>query len=307
MDARALLESVSEAYRNLSSLEARGLAITESRDNGFNHSEHQVTFSYVVPNKTRLEQGERGMLLVSDGQFLHTLFPGPNRYGKTPLSVPHRLPGMFNPQFPYVSNASTFLFPNVGERVASAEILRRESIAIEGVETACDVVSVTYEPPPNPGPVTGTTPILFWVSAETRLVLRMEFEMTLQFPRHGEHTTRNILLLMHLSVNQTIDPTVFVFTPPADVEHLPQGGVVFGSGGGSLRTTGEGRQRIGHRQSHTWEGDTLVERSKLTLLGHEITMERRWKLSEDGAEIRVQERIESPKGPVEREFTIPLA
>jgi hypothetical protein len=34
MDARAFLDSVSEAYRHLSSFEARALAITESRDDG---------------------------------------------------------------------------------------------------------------------------------------------------------------------------------------------------------------------------------------------------------------------------------
>src|SRR5215472_15425272 len=93
------------------------------------------------------------MLIVSDGRFLHTLFPGPKRYAKAPLPAPHPLTGVFNPQFAYVSNNSTFLFPNLAERVAGAEILRRESVAIEGAETACDVVSVTYESPSNPVPL----------------------------------------------------------------------------------------------------------------------------------------------------------
>jgi hypothetical protein len=55
MDARALLELVSEAYRNLSSFEARALAITENREDGFSHSEQPVTFFYVAPNEVRLE------------------------------------------------------------------------------------------------------------------------------------------------------------------------------------------------------------------------------------------------------------
>ena len=142
----------------------------------------------------------------------------------------------------------------------------------------------------------------------TRMVLRTEFEMTLQFPRHGEHTTKHTLLLTHLSVNHPLDPSVFVLTPPADAEQLPEGRFVGGVGGGSsLRTTGEGRQRVGHWRSHNWEGDTLIERSKLTFFDYEITIERRFSLMEDKREMRVQERIENPKGPIEREFTIPLA
>ena len=308
MDARALLESVSEAYRNLNSFEAQAIAITESREDGFHHSEQPVRFCYVAPNQMRLEQGRRGMLFVSDGRDLHILFAGPNRYSKAPLPRPHPLPGVFNPQFPYGSNNSTFLFPNLVERVAEGEILRCESLAIEGVETTCDVVSVTYEPPPHTGPITHTTPFLFWVDSETRMILRTEFEMTMQFPRHGERTTKHALVLTRLTKNGAIDPAVFVFTPPSEAEAIPQGTFVGGVGGGSsLRTTGDGKQRIGHWRSHNWEGDTLVEHSRLTLLGHEITMERRWTLSEDKTEMRVRDRIESPKGPIEREFTIPLA
>jgi hypothetical protein len=48
-----------------------------------------------------------------------------------------------------------------------------------------------------------------------------EFEMTLQFPRHGEHTTKHTLLLTHLSVNQPIEPSRFVFTPSADAFTIP--------------------------------------------------------------------------------------
>ena len=111
-----------------------------------------------------------------------------------------------------------------------------------------------------------------------------------------------------LAVDRTDMRRVAIEVGPADAEFLPQGRFVGGIGGGSsLRTTGEGKQRVGHWQSHNWEGDTLVERSKLSLLSHEITMERRWTLSEDKTEMRVRERIESPQGPVEREFTIPLA
>lgn len=248
------------------------------------------------------------MLSISDGKDLHILFAGPNRYSKAPLPRPHPLPGVFNPQFPYVSNNSTFLFPNLVERVAAAEILRRESLAIEGVEAACDVVSVTYEPPPHPGPITHATPCLFWVDSETRMILRTEFEMTMQFPRHEGRTTKHILVLTRLTMNGAIDSAVFVFTPPPEAEEMPQGGFVGGVGGGSsLRPTGEGKQRVAHWNSNNWEGDTLIQRSKLTFFGREITMERRWKLSEDQSELRVSEKIEGPKGPIEREFTIPLA
>jgi len=57
MDARAVLQAVSETCRSLKSFEARATSITESRDDGFTRTEQPVTFSYLWPDRVRLEQG----------------------------------------------------------------------------------------------------------------------------------------------------------------------------------------------------------------------------------------------------------
>lgn len=314
MDARTLLQSVSEAYRNVKSLEAHALSVTESRDDGFSHQERPVTFSYVAPNQARLEQGKRGMTIVSDGKDLHSYIHSIKRYSKGLVTPPHPVTGTFDPEFPHSSNNSAFLFNRIHERVADAEVQRSEMLSLVGAEAPCDVVSVTYEPPRHRGFIARGSPLVFWVNTQTHLVLRVEYKMTIETPNHDPRTSEHTLVVTHLAVDQPMDASTFEFTPPPDAVEMPPGnfnrgrGRLGGVGGGSgFREAGEGEQGVACQRSHKWDGNTFVERSEWTFCGNEIIFERGWTLSDDRAEVRISEQILGPKGPIERAVSIPVA
>src|SRR5581483_6406467 len=143
---------------------------------------------------------------------------------------------------------------------AAAELIRNEPLSIKGNEVPCHVVTVTYEPSPHRGVVVRGSPFFFWVAAETHLVLRSEFEMTVEFPRHGLRTSKHILTVTHIAIDQPIDPSTFEFTPPPRAEEISRGAGWIGGGGGCsrLRQIGEGEPGMSHSNSHHWEGATFV-------------------------------------------------
>src|SRR5690349_21294555 len=91
MDALTLLRRVSEAYRSLASLAVQASIVTESGDEDNNQrSTQRVDFYYAAPDRIRYEpRGKIGILQVSDGNQLHTLFRNPrgdNRYAAMPAA-----------------------------------------------------------------------------------------------------------------------------------------------------------------------------------------------------------------------------
>lgn len=292
---------------------AQATTITESRDDGFSRAERPVSFSYLAPDKVRLEQGKRGATSVSDGQFLLTYLPGANRYGKRPATVGEHLVGSFNPEFPYQANESAFLFGRVAERVADAELVREEMLAFQNIATRCYVISVRYEPSPRRAVVVSGSPFLFWVQVETRLILRSEFELTIEFPGKDPRSTKQILALNTAVIDQPIAPSTFAFTPPPEAEEFPTnsfnrgGGWIGGIGGGGLQQTTGTKRGVARSHSHDWDGETFVEHSRVNFFGHEILFERRWAFSDDRTAIRVIERIQGPQGATGHTVTIPVA
>jgi len=158
MDALSLLQVVSEAYRNLGSLEAEALVSGESFDDACrSYNEQRVRFAYTAPNQVRLEHPRRpSRLTISDGHNLHSFFDrlGPNnegRYSRVPMLERRHLPGMFQAEYPYSQGQQAFLFDRIGERVANTEILQNNALLIDAKRVHCDLISVTHEPPEHRG------------------------------------------------------------------------------------------------------------------------------------------------------------
>ena len=76
--------------------------------------------------------------------------------------------------------------------------------------------------------------------------------------------------------------------------------------GGRASYGPDGRKTFEAWNSHEWEGDAVVERSKLRFQGREVAFERRMTLSEDRKTLRIAERITGPQGDTEREFSVPM-
>jgi hypothetical protein len=316
MDALALLGAVSQAYRNLHSFEAEALAIDESFNDGCrNLGEQRVRFSYTAPNLVRVEHTMRtGGMSVSDGRDLHHFFGHlGGRYSKIPAPERERLPGIFPPEHAALGGGQgCFLFDRINEYVSSAETLPAETLEIAGQTVDCERVSVTYQSPPPAGFLVAASPITFWVGTQTHLIFRKEHEVTMKTPDGDLRTSKHTFVLTHFAVDQPIAPETFTFVPPRDALDISprlatgrQACIVGGGSGGGF-SGGEGTRQITHQGSHHWDGDTLVEQSKWTFRGHEITFQRRFTLVENEKRVLIEERIIGPKEETERSVSVPV-
>ncbi len=311
MDALTLLQEVSEAYGSLETLEVEAALIQKSGDeNAGQRSERRVRFFFAAPDRMRFEPcGNRGTVQVTDGKQLHTTHLGDRhrgglRYTSVPVAemgrtrhILHR----FQPEFPFAGEA--FLFPGIQEQVVSAEILREED--------GCHVVSVTYQPRPNPGLIVTGSAITFWIDGRNRMVMRQRSATGHRVPTEDEVTwSRHEQVVRGVRINQQIPEETFHFTPPAGAkldkgEH--GGGVGWGVGRGFVYQDPDEKRRYESHFSCAWEGDTLVDRCKLKLRGMLLAFERRLTFSDDGKELRVAERIAGPKGELETSCRLPVA
>jgi outer membrane lipoprotein-sorting protein len=297
MDALALLDRVSDAYRNLNSLIVEAAVLTESGDENHNQrSEQRVDFHFAAPNRIRYEtRGKSGLLHVCDGSRMHTLFRGPHggpRYSSMPAPQPGPPSHAFRPDVPFGGGNEAFLFDDIGRNVETAELLREEP----GVY----VVSVTYRPPDRPHPMVVTSPVSFWIDAHTYRILRHQGDMGHRFPTEDEiYWTRHTVVVRNLRVDEPIPGDTFDFTPPPDAVSGPGGVISTGGGGGFAGRSGRGGDFVEHQGSHEWQGDTLVERSRWKLRGMTLAFERRLTFSAGNRELDIVERAVGPKGETE--------
>jgi hypothetical protein len=314
MDAMTLLRAVAETYTNLKSLAVELQITNQSEDDGvLNRREWPARAFFVAPDNLRIELGgKRGSVTVTNGIDLHQYFAGPKHYSKNTVQWREGLPGWFKPDFP-ISGRVTFLFGRIAERVAAAEILREELVAVEGSEAQCQVISVTYKPPPYPHLIESSSPVVFWVNSGTHLISRVEGETIHRRPAHDEtYTDRTISVFTRAIKNEPIPPETFEFTPPADALDASDPShrstcLSGGTGGGGAEFDPDKGGRFESWNSHDWAGGTLIEQSKLKFYGLDLAFERRLTLSDDRRELRVVERIFGPKGQTERELSIPVA
>ena len=210
--------------------------------------------------------------------------------------MPHR----FNVEWP--AQTETFLFQGLDERAVAAEILREED--------GCHVLAVEYERrPAQEGLMVHKSPVLFWVDGRNRMVMRLAGETGHRMPTEDEVTwSRHRMVVREMHVNEPLMDRTFHFTPPEDAEPETGGGcgIAFGGGGGFVQAGPDEKHRLEYQNSHKWQGETLVDRSRWKLLGMLLTFERRLTFSEDGADLRVAERVTSPKGEAETSCTLPV-
>jgi outer membrane lipoprotein-sorting protein len=307
MDAIALLRDVSDAYRALTTLAVEASVVTESGDENSNsRSEHRVRFLYAAPDRVRYKPlGDQGIAQVADGEFLHTAFGGRGfrggiRYTKIPVRRNFRLPHLFRPDSPIAGGDEPYLFIGIDERVRAAEHRRDED--------GCHVLAVTYEPSPHLTLVESPA-TLFWIDAKTRMVMRQYGELGYRFPASDDvNWTRHTISVRRMLIDDPLPADAFEFTPPSGAVVEETGGgcrVSVGGGSGFAERRPDGN-RVEHRSSHEWEGDTLVERSTWRMRGMTLEFERRLTYSPDAAELRIQERVTGPKGDTETNLTLPV-
>jgi len=291
MNAMAVLESVARAYDGLKTLSVEIVNFAESGDEG-----HSTRYSwrrkawFEAPNKFREEKpGANGSVLVNDGVNFHLFWRSTRMRSKYAVRDGY-LQGLFQPEHVQVGdNTPVFLFPRIADTVLSAEILEEEPASI--------LVSVEYDPQLYPAQWF-SSPVQYWIDPKTHLVSRLVTEISMQL--HDQIAVRrHSVSYVDAVIDEPIAPEVFTFTPPADAVDSSNPSRT-SSGDNGVSDTVHG----GH--SHEWEGETLVERYKLSAHGAEFTFERRLIFSEDRRELKVSERIVGPNGDVTHDLSLPL-
>jgi outer membrane lipoprotein-sorting protein len=294
MDAKTILEAVAETYAKLQSFEVEILSTSESGDDdSFHRNTQRARAFFVAPDKLRIEQSRpHGTVTVSDGIDIHHYFRMPKHYSRFAAQPEQQLQGAFRPEFPLASG-TIFLFGRIAETIATAAILREEQEAV--------VISVTYDPPDLPHFAFSSSPVTYWIDTRTNLVSRIEGESTFRRPMDNQpDTSKHTFDYAHASANQLIPKQTFEYVPPADaidVSHQRSGGCgTMGSDEGKSYQTWH---------SDTWAGDTFVDQFKLKIRDLDFTFERRLTFVDDN--IQIAEKITSPKGVTERDYSIPVS
>lgn len=243
MDAPALPAEVARAYEDLASLSVDVICVIESGDqDNFNRSQQKSKAYYVKPDKIRLEQrGGRGSVFVSDGALVHNYFAYAKRYSKSPFSRRDRLSGWFQSDHPLVGSNPEFLFHEINQRVASAEILPE-------LRSGVYEVSVAYEPIAAPM-LASASPVKYWIDSRTHLVLRAEAEVAHRIPASDEtNAHKKTVSFTRVDANAAIAPELFEYSPPPSAEDasLPpgQGGRISFRGGGGGAVASSGQKRV---------------------------------------------------------------
>ncbi len=314
MDALPLLQEVAAAYRNLETLAIEASLIFENGpEDHRQESQKRVTFIYAAPERMRYEvHDQMSSIEVSDGttqRFFQSGFPPnlPARYTETPLNrSPVRLHS-FSPDVPISYHA--MLFERIAERVAGAEIIAEEN--------GCMVVSVNYEPSQLFAMMTPKSPPLFWIDAQTRMVVRHETQVSMRLPEtqvsmrvpvmDSSFTMRSTMLAQSIRINEPLPGDAFEFTVPDNVitGNAP---VQCGMGGGTFAYSGitDIRRGIEYSDSNEWEGETLVQRTHLRVHGTPLVFERRITFADGKARVHVEERVSNGTAQAECECDLSL-
>jgi outer membrane lipoprotein-sorting protein len=302
MDAMRILAEVSDAYRRLRTLSVTATHLIECGDDNSGTSSHtRMRFLYAAPDRIRFEQlGRSGLLQVADGQNVHTVFPRlpldrEPGYSSMPASRMPFIPHSFHSEFP-LSGDAVFLFAGIEEKVESTEVVRQEQ--------GCFVVSVRYVPLKHDSFIVREGPVFYWIRTDNRMVMRQQGRIGHR-PPAGEdvYWSSHTISVDSLTINGDLPHDAFSFTPPPDATSVG-GGASSGGGSGFIENNADDAKRIEHRESHSWDGDTLVQQSRWKMRGLLLQFERRLSFSADGMELRVGERISGPKGTVDGEFVL---
>jgi hypothetical protein len=308
MDARAILEDVARAYTRLNTLSLEIISETESGDEASsNRGSLRTRAWFEAPHKIRIEQnGQNGILIVTDGTEVHSYFAHAKRYSKRP-HPPEFLPGTFQPRHAVFGGPPPFLFSRLAETVSSVNLIEETPDSVE--------LSVVYEPNPDLRIWWLSSPVRYRIDSRTNLISRIEAEVSHRIPAHDEtRVRRHVISFVNAVVDEPVLAEIFQFVPPADAIEASQAGrsggrVSIGGGGGfaGVHRGASGQRTYESHHSHEWDGEVLIERYKLRLQGVDVTFERRLTFSEDRRELRISETIAGSNGQTSHDFVLPLS
>jgi outer membrane lipoprotein-sorting protein len=208
-DARKLLQQTGDTYRDMKSYYAEGVLLVQSLHVPVQPGDidwNQLFIeAEVKPNKFRNEirDARLGSTRVTDGLTSWHYKQQTNQYTKKPVA------GGATADFPKGSE-----YERIGAGVASARVLREESLPVNGGDVTCYVIELIPERQPPADTI--TEPRLLWIGKANHLVLKDVSRSTFgASKRAGERATfTRVKVVNVVKVNQPLPDALFVFLPP---------------------------------------------------------------------------------------------
>ena len=219
LDAYDLLNLAKQTYQEMRSYYFEGDIIAEiglpGKAGGTIKHETAFVTAVVNPDKVRGEMvnPRRHIITLSDGNTTRQV--------------------TMNPQGEYVAQTtealferSDFAYEKITERMKDAQLLRMESIEMDGREVMCNVVRVVYERRPE---TKGFDPSYrtYWIDRARNVVLKEESDARVisngifDFPFAGRiKDFRQTTTIRVVRLNKPIQDDLFVFTPPAGARQV---------------------------------------------------------------------------------------
>ena len=167
--------------------------------------------------KTEFKLGNHIVILI-DGQSTWGYFTGTKEYVRTPGGFVHRDPNNLESDVKPGSAADfathmddMFLrrYRTYAKFADHAKVLRTELLPLSGQQVACYVIRINVNDEGEPSDDSFYT---WWVAKDRFLVLREDVKS----PEHSSTT-----IYTRASVDEPLDPGLFVFTPPPDAREIP--------------------------------------------------------------------------------------
>lgn len=236
-DGMAVLKKVQDTYTSMKTFQAEGrLVSTVSSPTVLigggrlipQTSETAFAIAMAPPDKLRVENkdAEKGSLKVLYGKTLWTYTPKLNKYSETDVSTPTGARAKADALDDFDSFRGNY--KRLLEGVKSAEVLREESLQVNGHAVACYVVRIERKLSGKPLTKSGTTfevdpAETIWIDKLRFLVLKKDssrMKSTTSGPLGMEFDFENTVYFDKAFVDEPVSDDLFNFVPPAGATRI---------------------------------------------------------------------------------------
>jgi thiol-disulfide isomerase/thioredoxin len=206
--ASAILKKAADVHRGLQNFEFEAIQVDEFPQSGANKRIESRIMTIARNTSTfRTEQGEPedSTITISSGTTTWQYIPSRRQFTRKPGGSEER----------YFSR-----FAHIADSIKEASLLPGESLEIEGTSIPCYVIRV--ELPPRSDRVE-TAFNTYWIDQRRSIVLRELFERHVKSsPFNEPPEIRASTTLTRVRLNQPLNDSLFVFTPPAGVREVDE-------------------------------------------------------------------------------------
>lgn len=227
-EAMEILEQVSDVYSNLEQYHFEANITTDISAGGRSQIiEMPITYAADKPGKLHMDvSGENySMQMISDGSMTWIYMPNENRYTKkqaSQLTTTNKESSPQNRNVEALVQELTGQYVDVTERIKSAELLRTETITVGDNSYDTFVIKADYNPPVDmPDSETEMSPTTFWINQDNYLVVKQQFNVTMQSPRFDSPVTmKQVTQIEGKTINEAPDESFFKFNPPSNAKEV---------------------------------------------------------------------------------------